>query len=136
MRLVLDTNIIISAFLNPEGKPSQIVKMVLGRKVELCYNSAILSEYESVMLRPKFSDRIDAGNVCKFINLLRSIGISFDPLPGDIKLLDESDRIFYDTAKGSGSVLISGNIKHYPKEHFILLPADFLERLEREIIKA
>ena len=132
MRLVLDTNVLVSAFINPGGKPSQIVKMILGRRVDLCYNSVILGEYEKVMLRPKFSNKIDSGNIRRFIDLLRSIGIAFDPLPSTIKLLDESDRIFYDTAKGSGSFLISGNTRHYPKEPFILLPADFLKRFERQ----
>ena len=128
MRLVLDTNVVISAFINPDGKPSQIVKMILGRKVEFCYNSVILSEYESVMSRAKFASKIDSGNIRRFIDLLRSIGFSFEPRLSVIKLQDEDDRIFYDTAKESGSVLISGNIKHYPKEPFIVQPADFLER--------
>ena len=130
MRLVLDTNVIISAFINPSGKPSQIMKMILGRRAELCYNSAILCEYENVMLRPRFSGKINSGSVRGFIDLLRSIGISFDPDLSDIVLLDESDRVFYDTAKQSGSVLISGNVKHYPKEKFILLPAEFLGHAE------
>jgi putative PIN family toxin of toxin-antitoxin system len=128
--LVLDTNVIISAFINPDGKPSQIIKMVLGRRAELCINTAIISEYESVMLRPKFSGKIDSANVRRFINLIRSIGVSFDPVPSKIKLPDESDRIFYDTAKGSGSILISGNIQHFPKERFIMLPAEFLKKVE------
>ena len=127
MRLVLDTNIVVSAFINPGGKPSQIVKIILARRAELCCNSVILSEYENVMLRPKFSSKIDSGDVRRFIKLLRSIGISFDPFQSKIKLQDESDRIFYDTARESGSFLISGNIKHYPKAPFILLPADFLK---------
>ena len=130
MRLVLDTNVVVSAFINPGGKPSQIMNLILRRKAELCYNSAILNEYESVMLRPKFTNRIDSGNIRRFINLLRSIGISIDPFPSIIKLQDESDRIFYDTAKESGSLLISGNIRHYPKESFILLPTDFLKQLD------
>jgi uncharacterized protein len=136
VRLVIDTNVVISAFINPLGKPSQIMKMILGREAELCYNSAILSEYESVMYRPKFSGKIDSENVRRFINRLRSIGISFNPLLNNTslqkteKIPDESDRIFYDTAKGSGSILISGNLKHFPKEPFIMLPADFLRQFE------
>jgi putative PIN family toxin of toxin-antitoxin system len=133
VRLVLDTNVVISAFINPGGKPSQIVKMILGRNAELCYNSIILSEYENVMLRPKFSEKLDAGTIRRFIDLLRSIGISFDPLPSAIKLQDESDRIFYDTAKGSGSFLISGNIRHYPKESFIFMSSDFLKKLGESV---
>ena len=125
----MDTNVVVSAFINPNGTPSQIVKLVLQGKAELCYNSAILSEYEKVMLRPKFSDKIDSGLIRRFITLIRGIGFSFDPLPGKTKLPDESDRIFYDTARNSGSILISGNLRHYPKEPFIMLPGDFLKKL-------
>ena len=130
MRLVLDTNVVIAAFINPEGTPSQVLKLVLGNKAEICYNSVILSEYESVALRPKFSNKIDSGIIRPFISIIRSIGFSFDPFPSTIKLPDESDRIFYDTAGGSSSLLISGNIKHYPKEPFIMRPDDFLKRLD------
>ena len=128
MLLVLDTNVVISVFVTPDGKPSQILKMVLQRKAELCYNASILSEYESVMLRPKFASKIDPNIVRRFIDLIRSIGFSFDPLPSGIKLLDEADRVFYDTAKESGSILISSNVKHFPRESFVMLPADFLKR--------
>ena len=132
---MIDTNVVISAFINPSGKPSQIMKMILGRGAELCYNSAILDEYESVMLRPKFSGKIDFGNIQRFISLIRNIGTSYYPIPGITKLSqvilpDESDRIFYDTAVGSGSILISGNIRHFPKEPFIMSPSDFLKQID------
>jgi putative PIN family toxin of toxin-antitoxin system len=68
LRLVLDTNIIISAFINPNGSPSQILKMVLGRKMQLCYNSAILSEYEKVLRRQKFVAKINHSDICRFID--------------------------------------------------------------------
>jgi len=131
VKLVLDTNIVISAFINPGGKPSQILKMVLNRKAELYFNSAILSEYESVMLRQKFASVIDSINIRRFIDIIRSIGISFNPSVSNTKLPDESDRIFYDTAKESGSFLVSGNLKHFPKELFIISVADFLKLAER-----
>ena len=134
MRLVIDTNVVVSAFINPGGKPSQIMKMILGREAEICYNTAILDEYENVMLRPKFSGKIDSGNIQRFINLIRSIGTSHYPPPGTTRLpqaslTDESDQVFYDTAVGSGSILISGNLKHFPKEPFIMSPSDFLNKL-------
>ena len=128
MQLVLDTNIIISAFINPAGNPSQILKMILNRRADFYYNSAIVSEYENVMRRAKFSGKININNIQRFIDLLRNIGTSYDPIPSKIKLADESDRVFYDTAKGSGSFLITGNIKHYPRELFIVSPADFIKR--------
>ena len=129
MKLVLDTNVIVSAFINPDGKPSVILKMIINRKAELVYNTIILCEYENVLLRKKFSGKIDSGNVRKFINLIRIISTSFNPVPSVIKLSDESDRIFYDTAKESGSILITGNIKHYPNKPFIMTPADYLAQI-------
>ncbi|MCL1911238.1 MAG: putative toxin-antitoxin system toxin component, PIN family [Leptospirales bacterium] len=128
MQLVLDTNIIISAFISPYGKPSYIMKMILGGKAKLCYNSIILNEYERVALRPKFSEKIDSNNILRFFDIIRSIGISFNPHHSNIKMPDESDRIFYDTAKESKSILITGNLKHFPKEAFIMSPSDFLKR--------
>jgi len=37
------------------------------------------------------------------------------------------DRKFYDVAKASHACLITGNIRHFPKEPFILTPAGFLK---------
>jgi len=44
-------------------------------------------------------------------------------------MTDETDRVFYDTAKASGAILITGNIRHYPAMPFIMTPADFLGTL-------
>ena len=127
MQLVIDTNIIISAFINPNGTPSQIIKLILRRKADLIYNSSILIEYEKVALRPKFSKVINPDTIRRFLYLIKSIGRSYDPIPGKERMLDESDRIFYDTAKASSSFLITGNLRHFPKEPFIISPANFLK---------
>jgi hypothetical protein len=49
------------------------------------------------------------------------------PPPSTHAMIDEDDRVFYDTAKFAGAYLITGNIKHYPAEPFIITPAVFLE---------
>ncbi|GMO48695.1 MAG: hypothetical protein Ta2B_30350 [Termitinemataceae bacterium] len=124
--VVLDTNVIVSAFITASGKPARILRMVLERRFDLCYNSIILAEYEGVTARVKFAKTIDQNNVKRFIDILRTIGVSFVPQASSVPLIDETDRIFYDTAKDSNSILITGNVKHFPKEHFIMLPSDFL----------
>ena len=129
MRLVLDTNVVISAFINPNGTPSQIIKLILRRKADFVYNSVIVSEYEKAALRPKFSMVISSEKIRRFLDIMKSIGYSYDPVPGKMKMIDESDRIFYDTAKESNSILITGNKKHYPKVSFIMQPAEFLKNI-------
>ena len=54
-KLVLDTNIIISAALSDKGNPSIIFKMISDGKLYLCYNVQILSEYTDVLSRAKFN---------------------------------------------------------------------------------
>ena len=136
MKLVLDTNVIVSAFIKADSKPSQILKLILNGKAQIYINTAILWEYEMVMLRPKFAKFINPDNIRRFINLVRSIGISYDPPPGNKKLPDEGDRVFYETAKGSSSFLVTGNLKHFPKESFIVSPAVFLERMSTMLVRA
>ena len=122
--LVIDTNVIISAAISDKGNPAKLIKMVSDGKLQLCYNARILSEYADVLSRKKFSFSLE--KQMALIKKIVEIGVIVDPAPSDILLSDESDRIFYDTAKTCGAVLITGNIKHYPTESFIMTPADYL----------
>jgi putative PIN family toxin of toxin-antitoxin system len=126
VRVVLDTNVVISALINAQGAPGYILKLVLENKLRLCYNTAILIEYEEVTGRSKFASKIDQSQARRLIDLLRKTGVSFTPVPSAAFFIDESDRIFYDTAKESGAVLITGNTKHFPKKPFVTNPADFM----------
>jgi putative PIN family toxin of toxin-antitoxin system len=134
MFVVLDTNVIVSAFINPLGSPARVMRLILENpgplnQLKFCYNLAIIDEYEGVISRPKFASSVDKNKARRFIDLLTASGISHTPVPGSIAFQDESDRIFYDTAKTSGAVLVTGNLKHYPKEAFIMNPAEFLSYL-------
>ena len=62
------------------------------------------------------------------INLLKKVGLLIEPVASTIPLPDETDRIFYDTARMSGAILVTGNIRHYPNESNIMTPAEFLSR--------
>ena len=55
IRIVLDTNVFISALLQPNGLPAEILAMALaGERVRLCVSAPIYSEYEEVIRRPRF----------------------------------------------------------------------------------
>ena len=128
MRVVLDTNVIVSAFLSPEGKPAAILRMVLHDDLEICVNTAIIVEYEQVLSRLKFAERISLASIRRFFEILYEIGTKVDFIPSINDLPDEADRKFYDTAKTADATLITGNKKHYPDERFIQDPAEFLSR--------
>ncbi len=54
MRIVLDTNVYVSAILFG-GKPQQVLDTAISRRAEVFVSDAIVSEIEDVLRRPKFS---------------------------------------------------------------------------------
>jgi len=124
-KVVLDTNVIVSAIFSPNGKCSKILDMVFTDKIQICYSIDILSEYKDVLSRPSLA--LNPGKKNLLFMILGESGIPVSPVASTIALPDESDRVFYDTAKESGAVLITGNTKHFPMEDFIVTPSCFLE---------
>ena len=127
-RVVLDTNVLVSANLTSEGNPAKIVNMVSYSKMQLFYCTKILDEYKRVLAYEKLD--IPATTQSKAIEGISKLGKLIEPTISTIPLSDETDRIFYDTAKESGAILVTGNTKHFPNKSFIMTPADFLASLE------
>jgi putative PIN family toxin of toxin-antitoxin system len=124
IRVVLDTNILVSALLSPLGNPAKIYKMILTEILKLAYSPKIIEEYRDVLFRPRL--RIPAEEAQKVLEAIQEYGEQMEPIPSTHDMIDEDDRVFYDTAKSAGACLITGNKKHYPEEAFIMTPAEFL----------
>jgi putative PIN family toxin of toxin-antitoxin system len=54
IRVVLHTNIIVSALLQPLGPPAQILVLAIGGSIQMCISGSIYAEYEEVISRPRF----------------------------------------------------------------------------------
>jgi putative PIN family toxin of toxin-antitoxin system len=52
IRVVIDTNILISALLQPEGLPAAVLMLTLFGEAQLCVSDAIYAEYDDVIRRP------------------------------------------------------------------------------------
>lgn len=126
MRVILDTNIVVSAFLSPNGKPAVILGLVLSRSVEICINAAILSEYIEVLSRSKFTGKIHRSAIIRFFEIVRSFGFVVSTFISGIDMPDEADRKFYDAAVSANALLVTGNKKHYPCKSFVCDPGEFL----------
>ena len=125
MKVVIDTNVIVSALLSSQGNPATILEMFFNEKMQTYYSANILVEYEDVLFRPALSIKPEKAKM--FFQILRDTGTLIEPTASNIPLPDEDDRIFYDTAMQSEAILITGNSKHYPVEDFILTPSEFLD---------
>jgi putative PIN family toxin of toxin-antitoxin system len=125
-RVVLDTNILVSALWSNNAPPAHIVSLVLAKQLTACYDYRTMNEYRQVLGRPKFGFSVD--DVRDLLEFIKKNGIPVMAGIADIQFVDESDRKFYEVAKECGAILITGNSKHFPDEPFILTPAEFLKR--------
>ena len=124
-RVVLDTNILVSALL-ANGPPAAIIDMVAEGKLTLFYNDLIISEYWDVLQRPKFN--FHSAQISRLIHNIVRAGTAIEVNSQSITPMPhEDDRVFYDVANVSHAFLITGNKKHYPHRSFIVTPADFLK---------
>jgi putative PIN family toxin of toxin-antitoxin system len=129
VKVVLDTNILVSSLLTA-GPPAIIVDLVADGKIISFYSNPILQEYWDVLSRKKFG--FTSAQVSRLINDIVRTGITIEGKQLDKnKKINEDDRIFYDAAVEAKAYLITGNIKHFPKESFIATPAQFLTIIAR-----
>jgi len=128
-KIVIDTNILVSSLLNSLGSSAKIMALVSFKELQLFYNQAILVEYKRVLAYERLKFSVQTQN--NAIENIEELGVIIEPTASVIPMPDETDRIFYDAAKTAEAILITGNIKHYPTELFIMLPADFVKTVEK-----
>ena len=54
LKVVIDTNVLVSALLKPDSVPDLILSLVLEGEIILCLSEPIATEYEEVLRREKF----------------------------------------------------------------------------------
>ena len=131
MRVVIDTNVMVSGVLNPHGPPGRIVNALLSEIITVLHDDRILSEYREVLLRPAFG--FARSDVEVLLDFVESAGEHVSAEPLSLVLPDPNDLPFLEVASGGADALITGNIKHFkPRrgQHSVLVttPADFLRR--------
>jgi len=128
MKVVLDTNVIVSALLSPSGIPARILSLVLDGIITIVYDNKILMEYFDVLNREKL--KIDKDLINLVVDFIDKEGEFKTAMPQTTIFDDEDDRIFYELYKTGGvDFLITGNIKHFPHEKGIVSPRKFIEKI-------
>ena len=125
MKIVVDTNVIVSALLNTNGPPAKILSLILNGNLNLLYDNRILFEYIEVLSRKEFGFKEDA--ISDLIDFIKHEGEYINANPSDTEFQDETDKKFYEVHKsGDAQYLITGNRKHFPEDERIITPGEFL----------
>ena len=120
---VVDTNVLVSAMISKriDSPTVLILDKIFSKDIIVVYS-------QEVLRRPKFElGKLDVDDV---INVIIENGLCIDPDKTDIELPDIKDIPFYEVVmekRDDGAYLVTGNIKHFPKEPFIVTPREFLD---------
>lgn len=128
MKVVLDTNVVVSALWSSSGVAAQVVGLVLSGRAVLCYDQRMLSEYREVLARPKLA--LDPDRVRHVLDGLTRDGLAVIPPPVKVDMPDEDDRPFFEVALCCDALLITGSTKDYPRHRLLTTVREFLDSVE------
>lgn len=129
---VIDTNIFVSALIthNSNASTARVLESLFLHRITPLYNEDIIKEYDEVLHRAKFNLSDDQINTV--IELVKLNGIDSSRFPYDGVMPDEDDRVFYEVCLSKeDSFLVTGNLKHFPKEPQVITAAEMMKILDK-----
>ena len=110
MRVVLDTNIIVSALLAPAGKPAAIIRIWLDGKFTLLTCAAQVDELHSTLQKPHVAERIKPHTAGRLVNQVKKLAEDIDPLPRVERSPDPTDDFLLALSEaGKADYLVTGD---------------------------
>jgi uncharacterized protein len=137
MRLILDTNILLSALLSPKGAPAKLLDAWERKKVTLIACHALIAELREVAGRPFFRSRLRAGAAELLAAGLRDFSVFCSDLPSGPVAPDPKDSYLLALAEGGqAKFLVTGDkellaLRHH-KSARIITAAAMIEILKTE----
>lgn len=133
MKVVFDTNILVSALLTPGGVCDQVVRMAVKGALPCALDSRLVAEYEAVLYSPELPFAPEEPDT--LLALLRVRAEVDIAVPLAVRLPHASDRPFLEVARAAGAVLVTGNPRHFPKSQragvTVMGPGELLEHLRQ-----
>lgn len=128
---VIDTNVLVSALLKWDSVPGNVLQFTITGVVTPVLNEGILREYREVLLRKKF--HFPESVVDAILDNLAAQAVFINEEKLDVNLPDPKDVVFYEVVmeerNNQDAFLVTGNLKHFPVERFIVTPRQFLDIL-------
>jgi uncharacterized protein len=128
LRLVIDTNVLISAALKPAGLQRTVLLLAITKPARLYVSRSILTEYRDVLGRPKL--RIRKGHRQQLFQLIKRHSYTVVPTRRLEVTSDPDDNIFLECADAArADYLVTGNLRHFPrfwKRTKVITPREFI----------
>jgi putative PIN family toxin of toxin-antitoxin system len=114
LRLVVDTNVVVSAAIKPEGLQRTVVLLAITKPARWYVSDAIVSEYALVLARPELKIRKSLRQ--QLLQLIKNHAHIVIPSRLSPVTRDPADNIFIECADAArADYLVTGNQRHFPK---------------------
>jgi len=114
LRLVIDTNVVVSAALKPEGLQRTVVLLAMTKPARWYVSEAIVAEYTLVLTRPELKIRRSLRQ--QLLQLIKNHARVVVPSRIAQITSDPADNIFLECADAArADYLLTGNQRHFPK---------------------
>jgi putative PIN family toxin of toxin-antitoxin system len=114
LRLVIDTNVVVSAALKPQGLQRTVVLLAMSKPAHWYVSGAILSEYDMVLARPELKIRRSLRQ--QLLQLIRNHTRVLVPSRLTQVTSDPGDNMFIECADAArADYLVTGNPRHFPR---------------------
>jgi putative PIN family toxin of toxin-antitoxin system len=114
LRLVMDTNVLVSAALKPEGLQRTTLLLAITKPARFYVSRPILEEYADVLSREELAIR--RGIRQQLLQLIKNHSHVVNPSRRLEVASDPDDNIFLESADAArADYLITGNPKHFPR---------------------
>lgn len=125
---VIDTNVLVSYLLtrNNDSSVAKVMELVKEGTIIPLLHAEIIKEYQEVLNRDKL--KIDPTSILDAMNTITSMGLFCDRKETTESFPDPDDIVFYEVSLSvEDSYLITGNLKHFPKNGHVVTPAEMLQ---------
>lgn len=130
---VIDTNVLVSAFLShrQDSATVLVIERMINGDIIPVFSREIMNEYREVLSRKKFKF---APELIKYLlSTVEKFGVLVEPTPTGVILPDMKDLPFYEVVmvkRDDDAYLVTGNLKHFPDEKFIVTAREMLDILD------
>lgn len=130
---VIDTNVLVSALLSnhTDAATVQLLVRLIGGEIIPVYSCEIMREYREVLSRKKFKFNLDT--IEYILSAIEKFGLLVEPSATGVILPDMKDLPFYEVVmekRDENAYLVTGNLKHFPMETFIVTARQMLDILD------
>lgn len=110
MRVVLDTNILVSALITPHGKSALALDAWLDGRFTPLTCAAQMDELRSTLQKPRVADLLNPHRAGRLVNQIKKLAEDVAPLPRVSRSSDPSDDFLLALAEaGKAEYLVTGD---------------------------